>query len=770
MAGFARYGPIFLHCTMFLSAFMAAKIKRKTKKSQAQAPRGGVRTGSGRPRLSLTLEERRVRKNTQCVERNKSCVSVRIQKDTFAKLKTFQSVVHATNISEAMTEAVKMYSKTCATRADSTKILSQLGPEDDDVAERSPLEYEFEWDLQKKLLCRRIQSEAHVPDAVMPLVLGLTQKLWTKNVDLTSIPSARTIRKWTQSFDAMDTVLFARTVQNLKYLHLSMDGSKKRNKRYAMRASFWSDDTQSPQSHVLAAFELHRETAEAFVAEVVESFKRHNIPMTKIKFVMGDLANTNVGSIGGIAALLTTKAAHPVAPAGCDLHIQNRALQNAFAWAYGDYQLGDVHVLALAYQVAETLAAEWSDYLPLLQQYADEGMPDGARAPLFTKCPLPVLTRWWTVILCMIWILDNTVALLKLAQYVHEYYPSALAVRGRWVDIATKLKHPILLAQLRFCARFGTVHYLPEMKWSEQGDANFPVPGYKAPLLPMRLVNRLRALAQLKDDRRNVFADVYTKTDIGHHMRLDAEVVAFLDKFMDTTKTHAEMWLQPPLVLVALADPGHGRDVALALSDAGSGRKPNASTPLTKMIKPDTVSNHELVTDQALFTAVKVFARSGDIAAEDVGVLRQWLRATAHCCPHSNLNVENLFNIMDCVSAVGGPNLSTVVKEERVKGLCNNVLQKRPLEVSPQTGKKRAYHYTTEHLSQVVRSVDTATATYTADVAEKAGAVPKRKPVDHAQGHKDDAKRAAPSRRKPFVPEQAVQEVVVPRAGRYCRD
>ena len=89
--------------------------KRKLIKSKVKSLKGGVRAGAGRPRLQLTDAEWQQRRKVQSVERRKGSVSVRINKDTFAKLQNLQAVVKAKSISAAMSEAVKLYSKSCAT-------------------------------------------------------------------------------------------------------------------------------------------------------------------------------------------------------------------------------------------------------------------------------------------------------------------------------------------------------------------------------------------------------------------------------------------------------------------------------------------------------------------------------------------------------------------------------------------------------------------------------------------------------------------------------
>ena len=102
--------------------------------------------------------------------------------------------------------------------------------------------------------------------------------------------------------------------------------------------------------------------------------------------------------------------------------------------------------------------------------------------------------RWWSVILCAIWLIDHIKVLKRLAQYIHEYYPSSsTGLRHKWRDIGTLLHHPLMVAHLHILAAFGRKHYLEEMAWSEEGDG-VTMAGYKSCTLPQRLVHRLSAL------------------------------------------------------------------------------------------------------------------------------------------------------------------------------------------------------------------------------------------------------------------------------------
>ena len=209
-------------------------------------------------------------------------------------------------------------------------------------------------------------------------------------------------------------------------------------------------------------------------------------------------------------------------------------------------------------------------------------------------------------------------------------------------------------------------------------------------MLPHRLLERLSSLEHLKSNRRANFADMYKCTNIDCHMRIDAEVVAFLDKFTETLNKGAEMWLRPPLALMALGDAGPRRDVAVAVTEALNGRTHKQVTPLSKHITPQTMAPVQLPTD--VVRTIGTLAATGQHC--DDSPLNDWLCQWVSSCPHQNLAVEGLFNIMDAVACVGGPRLGAVEKEIRVKALCNVVLPQRVQELSPKTGKAKQHHTT----------------------------------------------------------------------------
>ena len=67
------------------------------------------------------------------------------------------------------------------------------------------------------------------------------------------------------------------------------------------------------------------------------------------------------------------------------------------------------------------------------------------------------------------------------------------------------------------------------------------------------------------------------------------------------------------------------------------------------------------------------------------------------------------------------------------------------------------------------RSVDEQIETYTTDVIDRSNSVPDRQPVDELGQHNEDAKRAAPNRRKAYDPVTEAGALVVLRAGLHTK-
>ena len=113
--------------------------------------------------------------------------------------------------------------------------------------------------------------------------------------------------------------------------------------------------------------------------------------------------------------------------------------------------------------------------------------------------------------------------------------------------------------------------------------------------------------------------------------------------------------------------------------------------------------------------------------------------------------------------------MGSVEKETRVKGLCNVVLSQRAAEISPKTGKPKQHHTTRAALTRAVAGAVTVAATYTADVAERAKRVAKRKVEDPLVAQQKAAQHSCPDRRAAYEPKTTGFALVVPRGGSFLK-
>lgn len=260
------------------------------------------------------------------------------------------------------------------------------------------------------------------------------------------------MKVWETTFDLADRVLLQEKLAQIAALRLSVDGS---GKRHVLKCGFWDSAHSKPAKVLLSAFVFVRETADAFVEEIKLVLDEVGFTLPKVQFFMLDLSSTNLAHVVGIVAKLPGTGAAP-----CDLHILNRAFQVAFEYTFGSSEQGDIHVLQLGYQVAHLLSSDWATYQPLLQREVDKHCASSS-IPSFhvNHVQLPVLTRWWTVLLNFMWVLNLRKPLMQLAQYVHDYFPSSQSgLLARWQKLHVLLKVRVLRAGMTLIAEFGKVH------------------------------------------------------------------------------------------------------------------------------------------------------------------------------------------------------------------------------------------------------------------------------------------------------------------------
>ena len=219
----------------------------KTRKT-AKSKHGGTRAGAGRKRFSeqaaRTAASRRNKKY------NDNCVSIRVPRATHSALTHFQNIVKAPNMSSALSQALKYYSAQSCTRRDAQKIngLQEMGDtasQEAMVLEQSEAIATSQWTDVHTTLARRLHLEGKVTVEAMPVVLALSQKLWTGVCNTDQIPCATSFRKW---FDErMDSTILQEQLADISMMHLAVDGSKKMGeKRYVLRASYLNSKAKKP--------------------------------------------------------------------------------------------------------------------------------------------------------------------------------------------------------------------------------------------------------------------------------------------------------------------------------------------------------------------------------------------------------------------------------------------------------------------------------------------------------------------------------------------
>ena len=620
-----------------------------------------------------------------------------------------------------------------------------------------------QWTTMRKVVARHLQTEANLTTEKMPVVLALSQLLWTGSYDVESVPSTQQIAEWSTLLDRWDRKMFTDQADDIDTLHLFVDGSKSGcDRRYVLLCSFWDRKRCKPTVHTLAAFRLVADTADAFAKEIESVLETADIWEGKIGCLMCDFAATNWGRVLGLAKALSGALDVPVTPAGCDLHLQNRALATAVEAAFGTYKVGDVHIISMAYRLADLLDSDWPSYKALMQ--AEITRLD-ANSDQVTHCPMPVVTRWWTVILAAIWIDKHLSVLLYLADWIYKYFPSKQSdLRQKWRELHIWLSNKYLQAQLQVLVTFGNVHYLAEMAWSEEINTDHGVAGFKAQYMPARLVARTASLQLLVRTYRNVFCDAIDTCPLALRNRLATEIRGFLDTYLETTKRLGSSWLEPPLVFVALGDTGHCRQIALGMMAAESGGSNNE--PLTAAITKNSVEHHCLMTT-SLHQCVEAMAHGALLLDPQCAGLLKWVQSNAWGAPHANAFSESAFNLMDRLAWTGGPAMGAATTERRVMHLQNHVLSQRSHSPNAK-GKTKKWHPTRAHLRQGLAALKQAAGLYPECLDKRAVAPP---PIDRTApdflGHiQRNAAGAQPDRRKQYNAAQEAAALVVPLKGK----
>ena len=747
---------------------------RHAKKQRSEWAQMGRRPGA------TTKEERHLQTQAANCTYKANTTRMTVTKETYAALLQFiTQCTKAKSISEGIDEAIKLYRTNQASKTDATALTSTLRPSQLSATSESGLPTEPnvsrkvpEWSTKQKALARLLQSEANVSEQKMPVLLAITEMLWTGKWDIADIPTTRQLSEWAMCFDSLDRQAFAEELDTISAVHLLVDGSKSHaDKRYALLCAHWNATTAKPAVRTLAAFTPAQDTAKCFADDIVGVLQRCDIFAGQVKSVMGDFAGTNWGQWKGLAVTLSKELDVELVQYGCDLHLQNRAMQRAVENAFGPYVLGDNHVIALAFGIPHLLAGDWPLYKPLLQKELDKVI-DPDRVPL-TKCPCAVVTRWWTVVESASWLSQYAEPLCQMAAYIYDFFPGRQSeLRKKWKDYQVKLSNKYLRAQLLILSLFGEIHYTLEMAWSEEVIPAYGMAGFKAHLLPQRLVERCGALQNILDTLDDVFCEALVTCNSGDQVRLRAEIAAFLEEYLLATRQLGKMWWEAPAVFVALGDPGQGRMIAQCMLAAHRDRPLPVVCSLTQEITHKSVTDHILLTDSSHRSALTCFANGSTLQSDACAILLKWVQANAWSCPHINMFSESTFNLMDQIRDVGGPAMSPQTAERRLILLRNQVLAKRSHSPRKRSKKAKTWHWTKPHLQSVLDKMVAQADQYPEclspalqDAIENVHPSP-----DFLGTVEEEASHARPSKRKKRDVVREAKDLVIPKKGRMYKE
>jgi len=240
----------------------------------------------------------------------------------------------------------------------------------------------------KHLLVRRIQNEAAISDEKVPIVLALAC-LWQK-VEVSFHRPLKTMQSTNVRHNAdlslADLDLLRSELAEATTVHFSIDMSERDNQPHYQIILSYSGPLVSKSSAA--------QSDQCF--SVFETLRISS----KVGYACSDSAPDIIGEVGGTLVKLKIRNLQ------CDLHVLNDCLVKAITESIGDpTKRDDKHIVQIAYRL------HWCLHYDL------------AAAPL---PPLPITTRWETIIPAMSFLVENVATVVAYLKYCHEKRDSKL--------------------------------------------------------------------------------------------------------------------------------------------------------------------------------------------------------------------------------------------------------------------------------------------------------------------------------------------------------
>lgn len=158
---------------------------------------------------------------------------------------------------------------------------------------------------------------------------------------------------------------------------------------------------------------------------------------------------------------------------------------------------------------------------------------------------------------------------------------------------------------MRLLIDFGKFFYLPEMKWSEEKQ-------FRAAEMPSRWAHRLTLLGQAIDMPSIFFSETLNTPKVTDEMksRVEIDIKIFCDTYYNHVSLYAQKWLSFPFICFGLGDrkTENAKEIAFAIIMAKKNKKFD-KTSLTKYIKINSKTNHDLFSNPELFKSLTSFLK-----------------------------------------------------------------------------------------------------------------------------------------------------------------
>lgn len=265
------------------------------------------------------------------------------------------------------------------------------------------------------------------------------------------LPSRNTLANSVQTSSLLVQRDAAAVLKSAECFVLAADASGRQNKKlFAVEASVYSDSKQEPVKFLLSLLDLHHDERACSMAEATAWLMSElDLPAEKLVMFLSDntTSMSGMGSTGGMVKQLGEILEASIDRIPCALHVLQIAVTRLHKGIFGAKPPRGAAGRALPHQQNIFMDC-WQlagDSTPVFAELHEAARQQNIS---LKRCPKPVDTRWFYVLLTLKWVLDNRSNLFALdAQLGLAKRP--LHTSPKWRRIIGALQDSIFVAKLR---------------------------------------------------------------------------------------------------------------------------------------------------------------------------------------------------------------------------------------------------------------------------------------------------------------------------------